>query len=203
VDDAQPFYNVRRLAGQSDRPEQRATTDPTNGDWFRMAGGDGFYAVRSLDNLVYAESQTGGVVRYDARTGQTKNIRAQARRTIALQLERADLPSKHEVKSVFAGAPSSGAPTAATVGEDQPDLTRHRSRSCRCAARPDSTALGRNDTAGSATSRRSINRRSRRICSPSAPTTVSFKSRATAARRGRRLKFPSVPETTFVSRVIW
>ena len=81
VDDAQPFYNV--YGGLQDNQQwggpnrTRTTFGPTNADWFRMHGGDGFYAVPDpLDyNLVYAEMQGGGVVRYDQRTGQAKNIK--------------------------------------------------------------------------------------------------------------------------------
>src|SRR5215217_95280 len=81
VDDAQPFYNV--YGGLQDNQtwggpsRTRNSFGPSNADWFRMAGGDGFYAVPDpFDHqIVYAESQTGGVARYDARLGQTKNIR--------------------------------------------------------------------------------------------------------------------------------
>jgi photosystem II stability/assembly factor-like uncharacterized protein len=81
VDNAKPFYNVygglqdnQTWAGPS---RTRTSFGPSNADWYRMAGGDGFYNVPDpLDhNIAYAESQNGGVVRYDARTGQTKSIK--------------------------------------------------------------------------------------------------------------------------------
>ena len=42
-------------------------------------GGDGFYsAVDPVDpNIVYAESQNGGIIRYDVRTGEQKSIQPQ------------------------------------------------------------------------------------------------------------------------------
>ena len=78
VDDAQPFYNV--YGGLQDNQQwggpsrTRNTFGPTNADWFRMHGGDGFYAVPDPwdYNLVYAEMQGGGVVRYDQRTGRRR-----------------------------------------------------------------------------------------------------------------------------------
>ena len=200
VDDAQPFYNV--YGGLQDNQtwggpsRTRNNFGPTNGDWFRMAGGDGFYAVPDpLDNnLVYAESQTGGVVRYDARTGQTKNIRPAPKpgERFRFNWSAPILPSKHDVKSVFMAAQFVFRSTDRGDSWEKisPDLTRgidrnklpHARRRARFdGARPQRRHGGVQQHLDDRSSRRS-----RRICSPSAPTTVSFKSRATAARRGRR-----------------
>ncbi len=50
-----------------------------NSDWHIIVGGDGFHCkVDPKDrNIVYAESQYGGLVRYDWRTGQRVNIQPQ------------------------------------------------------------------------------------------------------------------------------
>lgn len=49
----------------------------TNADWFRVGGGDGFYAqVDPTDyNILYVESQNGAVNRLDLRTGRSTMIR--------------------------------------------------------------------------------------------------------------------------------
>src|SRR6185369_16340242 len=49
----------------------------TNADWYRVGGGDGFYAqIDPTDyNTVYAESQGGAMQRLDLRTGRNVSIR--------------------------------------------------------------------------------------------------------------------------------
>lgn len=81
VDDQWPFYRV--YGGLQDNQtwggpnRTRNSFGPTNADWVRMAGGDGFFNVtdRFDPTIVYAESQNGGIVRYHAKTGQTKGIK--------------------------------------------------------------------------------------------------------------------------------
>jgi len=53
-------------------------------DWYITNGGDGFQARhdRGDPNIVYATSQTGGLVRFDRRTGRTTGIRPGANNTI-------------------------------------------------------------------------------------------------------------------------
>lgn len=85
VDDQWPFYHV--YGGLQDNQtwggpnRTRSPFGPSNADWVRMAGGDGFFNVTDKfdPTVVYAESQNGGVVRYNARTGQTKGIKPPAR----------------------------------------------------------------------------------------------------------------------------
>ncbi|MCO4099569.1 MAG: glycosyl hydrolase [Gemmatimonas sp.] len=85
VDDQWPFYHV--YGGLQDNQtwggpnRTRNTFGPTNADWVRMAGGDGFFNVTDKfdANVVYAESQNGGIQRYNARTGQTKGIKPLAK----------------------------------------------------------------------------------------------------------------------------
>ena len=85
TDHREPFYYV--YGGLQDNnswggPSQtRNSQGITNSDWYATSGGDGFYAaIDPTDhNIVYSESQNGGIVRYDVRTGEQKSIRPQAK----------------------------------------------------------------------------------------------------------------------------
>lgn len=85
LDNREPFYYV--YGGLQDNnswagPSQtRNRQGITNSDWYVTVGGDGFYsAVDPTDpNTVYAESQNGGIIRYDVRTGEQKTIQPQAK----------------------------------------------------------------------------------------------------------------------------
>jgi photosystem II stability/assembly factor-like uncharacterized protein len=83
VDDTQPFYNVyggtqdnQTLGGPS---RTRTVHGITNQDWFVTLGGDGFEpAVDPTDpNILYAQYQHGGLVRFDRRTGERLDIQPQ------------------------------------------------------------------------------------------------------------------------------
>lgn len=81
VDNATPIYNIyggtqdnSTLGGPS---RSRGPQGATNNDWFIVTGGDGFVARidPSDPNIVYGESQYGGVVRLDRRTSERVQIR--------------------------------------------------------------------------------------------------------------------------------
>ncbi len=81
VDNDLPFYNV--YGGTQDNqsmggPSRTISADGiVNSDWFMTNGGDGFWT--SIDpanpNIVYAESQYGGMIRYDKQSGEILDIR--------------------------------------------------------------------------------------------------------------------------------
>lgn len=75
-----PFYYVyggtQDNASEGGPSRTRSDSGIVNSDWFVTAGGDGFRSQVDPEdpNTVYAESQNGGLVRYDRKTGERVDI---------------------------------------------------------------------------------------------------------------------------------
>ncbi len=84
VDNARPFYHV--YGGTQDNntlggPSQTVSSSGiVNSDWYVTVGGDGFWSQVDPENpnVVYSESQYGGLVRFDKPSGQMMDIQPKA-----------------------------------------------------------------------------------------------------------------------------
>lgn len=86
VDNSEPFYYV--YGGTQDNssmggPSRNISSNGVTADeWFVTNGGDGFWSQIDPDNpnIVYAESQYGGMVRYDRKSQEAVDIRPEPRK---------------------------------------------------------------------------------------------------------------------------
>jgi photosystem II stability/assembly factor-like uncharacterized protein/uncharacterized membrane protein YgcG len=217
VDDAQPFYNV--YGGLQDNQQwggpnrTRTTFGPSNADWFRMHGGDGFYAVPDpLDyNLVYAEMQGGGVVRYDQRTGQAKNIKPVPPEKVTHRYNWSApiLPSRHDAKVVYMAAnylfrSNDRGDSWTTIS---PDLTRgiDRNKLPMRGAVPDSSALGRNEGTAEFSNISTVDESPLKagLLVVGTDDGLIQVTRDGGKNWVKTDHFPGVPDTTYVSRVVF
>jgi photosystem II stability/assembly factor-like uncharacterized protein len=84
ADMRKPYYVYGGLQdnGSWGAPSQtRNGAGITNADWYRVGGGDGFYAIADPTDYstVYSESQNGSMSRIDLRTGRSVSIRPRGR----------------------------------------------------------------------------------------------------------------------------
>ena len=112
VDNEKPFYNVyigtqdnNSLGGPS---RTTSSAGIVNADWYFTHGGDGFETqVDWKDpNIVYSQSQWGGLVRYDKRTGEQLYIKPYEPGDTAYRFDwdAALLISSHDHKRLYFGA---------------------------------------------------------------------------------------------------
>jgi photosystem II stability/assembly factor-like uncharacterized protein len=216
VDMREPFYHVyggtqdNRSWGAPSGTRNRAGI--TNADWYQTVGGDGFYSAidYSDPNIVYAESQEGGVVRYDVKTGERKSIKPQpapGKPPYRWNWSAPILVSPHDPKTVYFAAnflfksPDRGDSWQALGG----DLTRQRNRDTLPMMGKvwDRTAISRHEGTAQYGNVSTIDESplKKGLLYAGTDDGLVQTSRDGGATWSKTEKFPGVPEETYVSRV--
>jgi photosystem II stability/assembly factor-like uncharacterized protein len=216
LDDRWPFYHV--YGGLQDNQtwggpnRTRTPFGPTNADWYRMAGGDGFFNTPDHFNpdLIYAESQNGGIVRYDARTGQTKGIKPLVKpgEKHRYNWSAPIIPSRHKEGTVYFAAnylfkSTDKGDSWQTIS---PDLTRNIDRDIlpMRGAVPPRDALGRHEGTAEFSNISTVSESPRRAGLLAVGTDDGIiQVTANDGKSWNKVaSFPGVPDTTYVSRVV-
>ncbi|SER30439.1 VPS10 domain-containing protein [Neolewinella agarilytica] len=110
VDDREPFYHIfggtqdNGSHGGPSRTDSRAGI--RNGDWYKTLGADGHQSATEPGNpdIIYAESQQGGLNRIDLKTGEPVSVQPQARKGDPHERFNWDAPivvSSHDPKRLY------------------------------------------------------------------------------------------------------
>lgn len=215
VDDRWPFYHV--YGGLQDNQtwggpnRTRSTFGPTNADWYRMAGGDGFFNIadRFDPDVVYAESQNGGIVRFNAKTGQTKGIKPPQRdgERHRYNWSAPIVPSRHVAGTVYFAANHlfKSADRGDSWKTISPDLTRdlNRNQLPMRGSVPPRDALGLHEGTAAFGNISAVSESPRRagLLAVGTDDGVVAMTQNDGRSWHRVQSFPGVPDTTYVSGV--